>query len=330
MGEGENLGVSFQRGARQDFFSLSYSDPWFLDKPHHFGISAFDQATDYPDAVGFESARIGGTLAYGFRLDRFESISLLYAFTDIEEHQALLLAPDENGNVPLPIAQDITYTTSAIVPSYRYDSRDNPFDSFRGSRLNLMVNYSGGPFGGTINLIKPVLSATRFWPLSRTSTVSLNFEGGYIVPTQEDDCTHFLADLDSRNPDLMLCVPRSERFFAGGEYDVRGFDSYSLGPKEVINGREIIVGGYSKAVANVEFIKKLNDPLRLVLFADAGQAFAHDADFDFADLRYTAGAELRIFLPVFQFPLRFIYAVNLDEQPNDRFKAFQFSIGNTF
>ncbi|HEY0788536.1 MAG TPA: outer membrane protein assembly factor BamA, partial [Thermoanaerobaculia bacterium] len=113
MGEGENLGVSFQRGARQDFFSLSYSDPWFLDKPHSFGVSLFDQATDYPDSVGFESSRRGGTLAYGFRLDRFESVSFLYALSDVEEHQAFLLAPDENGNVPLPIAQDITYTTSA-------------------------------------------------------------------------------------------------------------------------------------------------------------------------------------------------------------------------
>ncbi|HSN69236.1 MAG TPA: outer membrane protein assembly factor BamA [Thermoanaerobaculia bacterium] len=330
MGEGENLGVSFQRGARQDFFSLSYSDPWFLDKPHSFGISIFDRTTDYPDSVGFESQGRGGTLSYGFRLDRFESVSFLYALSDVEEHQAFLLAPDENGNVPLPIAQDITYTTSAFVPSYRYDSRDNPYDSFRGSKMSVMLNYSGAPLGGTINMIKPVVNATRFFPLSRKSTVSLNVEGGYIFPTKEDDCTHLLADLDSRNPDLMLCVPRSERFYVGGEYSLRGFESYSLGPKEVINGREIVVGGYKYGVVNFEYITKLNDPLRLVLYADAGQSYGRDEAFDVSKLRYTAGAELRIFLPVFQFPLRFIYAVNLDEQPNDRFKTFQFSIGNTF
>ncbi len=330
MGEGENLGVSFQRGARQDYFSLSYSDPWFLDKPHQFGISLFDRSTDYPDSVGFSSQGRGGTLAYGFRLDRFESISFLYALSDVEEHQAFLLAPDENGNVPLPLAQDITYTTSAFVPSYRYDSRDNPFDSFRGSRINAVLNYSGGPLGGTINMIKPILTLGRFWPLSRKSTISLNFEGGYIIPTKDDGCIDNLADLDSRKPELMLCVPRSERFFAGGEYDIRGFESYSLGPKEIINGREIVVGGYKKAVVNFEYIAKLNDPLRFVLFGDAGQSFARDEDLDASKLRYSAGAELRIFLPVFQFPLRFIYAVNLDEQPNDRFKTFQFSIGNTF
>ena len=44
----------------------------------------------------------------------------------------------------------------------------------------------------------------------------------------------------------------------------------------------------------------------------------------------TAGGELRIFVPVFGAPLRFIYASNLDPLPDDRFESFQFSIGATF
>jgi outer membrane protein assembly factor BamA len=72
------------------------------------------------------------------------------------------------------------------------------------------------------------------------------------------------------------------------------------------------------------------EPLRLVLFADAGQAFGYKEDFDLGKLRYSVGTELRVFLPVFQFPLRFIYAWNPDPQPGDRFSAFKFSIGNTF
>jgi len=83
-------------------------------------------------------------------------------------------------------------------------------------------------------------------------------------------------------------------------------------------------------VFNVEYVYRVNDPLRLVMFADAGQAFDYNEDFDVAKLRYSAGAELRIFLPVFQFPLRFIYAFNPDKQEGDDFQTFQFSIGNTF
>jgi outer membrane protein assembly factor BamA len=39
---------------------------------------------------------------------------------------------------------------------------------------------------------------------------------------------------------------------------------------------------------------------------------------------------LRVFLPVFGAPLRFIYAKNLDALPQDSFENFQFSIGTSF
>ena len=67
-----------------------------------------------------------------------------------------------------------------------------------------------------------------------------------------------------------------------------------------------------------------------MLFADAGKAYGYRENLDFSSLRYALGAELRIFLPVFQFPLRFIYAFNPDKQQGDFFQGFQFTIGNTF
>ncbi|MGH9457270.1 MAG: outer membrane protein assembly factor BamA [Thermoanaerobaculia bacterium] len=330
LGEGENLSVSLLTGANREFFSLSYADPWFLDKPHSLGVSVYHQTTDYPESVGFQQTGTGGSLAYGFRLDRFESISFLYALSDVEEHQSFTLSPDPNGNVPLPIAQDITFTTSSFIPQYRFDSRDNPFDTFRGMKLNAAVTYTGGPLGGTVDLIKPMVTYTHFFPLSRRSSVSLNAEGGYIYSFNEDDCVHRFAELDPRDASVQLCVPRGERFFVGGEYSIRGFDSYSLGPREVVNNQELVVGGYKYGVVNLEHITKINDPLRFILFADAGQAYGYQEDFDLSKIRYSAGAELRIFLPVFQFPLRLIYAVNLDPQDGDEFQQVQFSIGNTF
>ena len=85
---------------------------------------------------------------------------------------------------------------------------------------------------------------------------------------------------------------------------------------------------------NFEYIYRVNDPIRLVLFADAGKAYGYQESIDFGKLRYSAGAELRLFLPVFQFPLRFIYAINVrpekDPLKEDEFEGFQFTIGNTF
>ncbi len=333
LGEGESFGVSYQRGRRQNFFSLSYADPWFLDRPHSFGVSIFDRETILPPSVGYESRGKGGSLSYGYRLDRFESVSFLYGLENRREHTEFSPQPDLEGNVPLAEIRDEKFTTSAFVPAYRYDSRDNPFDTFQGSKISASLSYSGGPLGGTINLLKPVVNLSKFHRLSRKSSVNFNVEAGQIFPQKDDDCVHSIGDLnfvDTLENNNRLCVPRSERFLVGGEQSIRGFEFGSLGPRERISGSTRPVGGYKYSVFNLEYVYKVNDPLRFVLFADGGNAFGFKEDWDFGKLRYSTGAELRIFLPVFQFPLRFIYAINPAAEDDDEFQAFQFSIGNTF
>jgi outer membrane protein insertion porin family len=333
LGEGENLGVSFQRGRRQNFFSLSYADPWFMDRPHSLGVSIFDRETTLPASIGYDSRGKGGSVAYGYRIDRFESVTFLYGLEDRTEHSEFVAEPDMEGNIPLPNISDEEFTTSAFVPQYRYDSRDNPFDTTRGRKFTAALSYSGGPLGGTINLFKPVLNFTQFRRISRKSSVSFNAEAGQIWLHQEDNCVKKFAELnfsDTIEQNNNICVPRSERFLVGGEQSIRGFEFGTLGPRETIAGFERAVGGHKYSVFNLEYVYRVNDPLRFVLWSDAGNAYADEDDWDLSQLRYTAGAELRIFLPVFQFPLRFIYAVNLDPRDGDDFKGFQFSIGNTF
>lgn len=329
LGEGENFGLSYQRGNRTNFFTLSYADPWFMDTPNSLGISVFNRQTTLPASFGYQQRGKGGTIAYGYRLGRFDSLGLVYGYERARTHYETTEAPDPLGNVPLPSITDFVYTTSSLNPSYRYDSRDNPFDTTRGARLSLSLGFSGGPLGGTINLLKPQLSATKFQRLSRKTSLSVNLEGGYIFPLKDEDCVHIYAERSATVPDL--CVPIGERFLVGGEFSVRGFQYGTLGPYENIPGQGIRpVGGYKYSVLNAEYIYRVNDPIRLVLFTDTGYAFGYKENFDLAKLRYTFGAEMRIFLPVFQFPLRFIYAFNPAPKDGDDFTGFQFTVGNTF
>lgn len=327
LGEGENFALGYQRGNRLNFFSLSYADPWFLDTPNSLGVSIYNRDTRYPARYGFNSTSRGGTVAYGYRLGRFDSISVLYGFERANTHYEFVSEPDPQGNVPIGAIADYTFTMSSIVPTYRYDSRDNPFDTMRGSRVQLGIGYAGGPIGGTIELLKPTLGYTKFFRLSRRTSFAINAEGGYIVPLS-DQCSHTYAEREETG--RTLCVPEVERFRVGGEYSVRGFELGTLGPFETFAGRSTPVDGYKYQVYNLEYIVKVNDPLRFVLFADAGKAYGYRENFDFGKLRYSAGAELRIFLPVFQFPLRFIYAFNPSPQKGDFFQGFQFTIGNTY
>ena len=330
MGEGENFSLGYQRGQRTNYFSIAYSDPWFLDTPNSLGISLYNRETILPRAFGYEQRGKGGTIAYGYRLRRFDSVSFVYGYERARSVYETVEAPDPNGNIPVPAISDLRFTTSSIVPSYRYDSRDNPFDTMRGSRFSASLGYAGGPLGGTIDMFKPTLAATKFFRLSRKSSFSMNVEGGYILPFgEDDDCAYKYEEL-SRDI-TQLCIPTAERFLVGGESSVRGFRYGTLGPYENYPNYGLRpAGGYSYHAYNFEYLYRLNDPLRLVLYGDAGRAYGYKEDFDFAKLRYSFGAELRVFLPVFQFPLRFIYAVNPSPEANDDFESFQFTIGNTF
>jgi outer membrane protein insertion porin family len=329
LGEGENLGVSFQRGNRQNFYSLSYADPWFMDTPNSFGVSLFNRNTDFPLSVGYQERSRGGSVAYGYRLHRFDSLSLVYGLEHVRTHEESNVQPDVNGNVPISDISDLTYTSSSIGPSYSFDSRDNPFDTTRGGRVNLGLSFSGGPLGGTIHAFRPTLAMTKFFKLSRKSAFSVNVDLGYLKPLDYGKGCALTYD-DYVDQNSKLCVPKGQRFFVGGEYSVRGFDYGTLGPTETFGGVQQIAGGYKQMFFNSEYIYRINDPLRLVFFADGGYAYGYRDNIDLKKLRYSTGAELRIFLPVFQFPIRFIYAINPASKPGDKFKTFNFTIGNTY
>ncbi len=327
LGEGENFSIGYQKGLRLNFFSLAYADPWFMDTPNSLGVSVYNRDTVYPAIYGYEARSRGGTVAYGYRLGRFDSFSFLYGLERSRTHYEYSPQPDEQGNVPVATVTDYTFLMSSIGPSYRYDSRDNPYDPMRGGRLSASLAYSGGAIGGTIHMLKPTIGATKFLRLSRRSSISLNGEAGYIFPLNKD-CSHTYAERDTTGK--ALCIPEVERFTAGGEFSVRGFQTGTLGPFETFAGRSGPVGGYSYHVYNGEYIFKINDPLRFVVWADAGMAYAYKQKFDFSKLRYSTGVEFRIFLPVFQFPLRFIYALNPQRKPGDYFQSFQFTIGSSY
>jgi outer membrane protein insertion porin family len=329
LGEGENLGLSFQRGSRQNFYSLSYADPWFMDTPNSLGVSLFNRDTNYPLNIGYQERAKGGSISYGYRLHRFDSISFVYGLQHVKTHEESNILPDVNGNVPISDISDLTYTESSVGPSYSFDSRDNPFDTTRGARFTAGMSFAGGPLGGTIHAIRPTLATTKYFKLSRRSSFSVNLDLGYLKPLDYGKgCALTYSDYIDQNS--KLCVPKGERFFVGGEYSVRGFAYGTLGPTETFENVSQIAGGYKQVFFNTEYVLKVNDPLRFVIFGDGGWAYGYLDKVDPHKLRYSTGMELRIFLPVFQFPIRFIYAINPAPKPGDQFKTFNFTIGNTY
>ena len=332
LGRGEQVGVSVQTGKLRDFFDLSYYVPWFLDRPQSIGIRAYDQSLQYgllSDQEQYLRNSKGAVLTYGRNFRLFQSASISYNNSRYNDETRIIAQDPAITGIPLPegvnpgdlLTQKILINNSSLRPAYVFDSRDNPFEPSRGRRLSVAVEYAGGFLSGDNYFIRPEVTFSIFQPVSNypTKTVlAFNAEAGLIDPFGG----HNLSSL--------------ERFFLGGENSIRGHRFRSIflrGP----NGEplrdpntQIILGGDKFAQFNLEYHFLLGGPFRVLLFADAGNVYGENQSFDLSNLRTTAGAELRVFLPVFGAPLRFIYAKNLDPLPQDSFEDFQFSIGTSF
>ncbi|HEV2852284.1 MAG TPA: outer membrane protein assembly factor BamA [Thermoanaerobaculia bacterium] len=330
LGRGEQVGVSVQTGKLRDFFDLSYFIPWFLDRPQSIGIRAYDQSLEYglvSSAERYLRDSKGAVLTYGRNFKLFQSASLSYNNSIYNDETRVLVAEPLPGQT-LPdgvkpgdlITQSLRINNSSLRPAYIFDSRDNPFEPTRGRRLSLAVEYAGGFLGGDNDFVRPEATFSIFQPVSNYPTktlVALNVEGGVINGFGKGQ----LSPL--------------ERFFLGGENSIRGHRFRSIFLRDdkgqpLRDAFNNVLGGDSYVQLNLEYHFLLGGPFRLLLFADAGNVFGGQQKFDLSNLRTTAGVELRVFLPVFGAPLRFIYAKNLDPLPQDSFEDFQFSIGTSF
>ncbi len=319
LGRGETLGASFQSGRTRDFFDLSYFVPWFLDRPQSIGMQIFSRQTDFGVLTGLEQLRKqeGGSITYGRSFGLFNSASMTYIRSNFEDRLTLQQI-NEDGTVE-NVSVRTEFTQSALRPVFSFNSVDSPFEPTRGQKMRLSVDYAGGFLGGSQSFVRPQLTYTRYQPVTKgrlKTVLGLNVEVTYISAFDDYQLNRF------------------DRLFLGGESSVRGFPFREISVRDE-NGDKIIDDGIERGgdkllQVNLEYHFLTGSPFRFILFADAGGVFDKGQNFDTNGLRYSAGAEIRVLLPLFGAPLRFIFAENLEPLPGDRFESLDFTIGASF
>ena len=84
-------------------------------------------------------------------------------------------------------------------------------------------------------------------------------------------------------------VPFWERFFLGGERNIRGYEIYTIGPRDASGTN---VGGMKQFVINAEYILHVggqDSPLYLIAFHDRGNAYARYGKVSWKDMYYVHG-----------------------------------------
>jgi len=125
-------------------------------------------------------------------------------------------------------------------------------------------------------------------------------------------------------------IPLSERFFAGGDSTLRGFERDGVGPRDVdpASGASRPAGGEALLLFNEELRFPIVSRLKGVVFYDAGNVYRRLAGADPFDLRHAIGAGLRLETPIG--PLRLEYGRKLDREPGESRSEVFFAIGSAF
>ena len=186
---------------------------------------------------------------------------------------------------------------------------NNPLDPLRGTILSGSLTWSSRVLGSsaTQQFIRMVGDISGFVPLTRSVVLAAHLRGGII----------FAPQINVSDSSIGNFVPPDQRFYAGGAYDVRGYDQNELGPVVYVVPADSIdptktpqftqtsvhvapIGGTRVAIGNVEL--RLPTPffagrLRAAVFVDAGVLSNADGPGP-APIRITPGAGLRYTSPI--------------------------------
>jgi outer membrane protein insertion porin family len=241
LGLGETLSLSTQLGTRTRDVTLGFTEPYFLDRPLQVGFTVFLQRFNYDQAreasvlaganliplynqlgtqnlLNYVSNSRGFTVFGTYPIRRsFARVGLSYGYT-VQNVRTLTDAAQQyyqyidflhiNGPNQLDGIK-----SSTLIPSYTYNSVNHPITPTAGKSLSLSMQFSGSFLGGNVNQIEPIIDAKYFRKgFAKNHVIGMHFLG------------RFLTGYGGKVANPL------NRFYMGGENDIRGFDIWGISP----------------------------------------------------------------------------------------------------
>ena len=268
LGRGEVLSFQLGAGNRQQSLQVSFQEPYFRDRPISVGFSLFASRYKFfgegtfltqnsaltesllfdPNAqITTDESNLFTQTTYGAtvfatsplsefffkkrRFTQFSRIGLTYQFsaTSIADPPV-----NESGNAELaiPVIYEIpNIITSRVTGTFVYDTREpspNGVDTLRGRQLSASFALAG--LGGDVRTYQPTISYSEFIPVRNKR--SRNAEV-FAYRLQAGTVGSFGIGDKIRNANSLSFiggVPIYERYYLGSEYDIRGYNTRSIGP----------------------------------------------------------------------------------------------------
>jgi len=316
MGTGRTVGLSFNANYWSQDYSFHYYNPFYTNTGVGRGLNFYYQNVNpqHLDVVTYRSERAGVDMGYNIPLNDKSSLQLGYGYQGLNIKSAGYVQQVQN-----------------FVSQY-----GNTFNQIRLSTGWNRNGYDQMPYPTTgVNQ-----QATLLLALPATSKSFSYYKASYQTRLYQPLVRGFiftaLGNVGFGNQFDGVGLPFYENYFAGGiaqPGQVRGYDSYSLGPQDSAGnamGANFLVNGSVGVILPYPLSR---DVVRTTLFTDAGNVYSYGAPVslggtDSGPIRYSAGVSVEWRSPFG--PLAFSLAKALNKQPLDREQWFQFSVSSGF
>ena len=307
FGSGKYVSAAINSGSVNKVYSLSYLDPYYTVDGVSQGFDAYRRRTDASRLVvgPYLTDAWGGGIKFGYPVGEKTTIS--WGLSGEKVHlETFANSPTQYSNFVNTFGNDYKY--GALTAGWAYDSRDSLIRPRDGNLSRVTSEFAGGD----LYYYRFGYLHQFFYPLTREYTLFLKADLGY-------------AHGYNNRP-----LPFFKNYYAGGPDTVRGYNSFSLGPRDATNAT---LGGNRKIVGSAEFQFPVpgaakEQALGLAWFVDAGQVYGTDQKVDLHELRYSTGLALSWHSPFG--PLRLSFGHPLKRKEGDDIQRLQFTFGTTF
>ncbi|MDX2269585.1 MAG: outer membrane protein assembly factor BamA [Bryobacter sp.] len=239
LGLGETLSLDTQLGDRIQSFTFGFTEPYFLDKPIQVGFTvnrqrfSYDQGREVSLFSGrnliplFEQIGTDNLLNYtsnGYGFTAYASTLLRRSFARV----GITYSYNNSSYTPLTTAARTQFEfinfqnidgpnqltgirQSSVIPNFSYNTIDHPITPTRGKSIYISTTIAG--LGGNTAFIEPTVDLKYF---------RSGFKKGHVIGMH--GLGRFISGYGGRT------APPFNRFYMGGENDIRGFDIWNISP----------------------------------------------------------------------------------------------------
>jgi outer membrane protein insertion porin family len=311
LGTGNMLAFQISSGSVNKIFSFTYVNPYWTSDGISRGFDFFrrDVNTASLDVAEYSTSSTGAGIRFGIPVTEYDTVQLGFTAERTDLNIDLATAPPRYLDFINQFG--VKTDTFRLNLGFARDTRDSLTWPLRGWLNEFSIEVGLPP--GDLTYYRANYQSQYFYTFDRWSwlTLMVNGELGY-------------ADGYDDKP-----LPFFKNFYAGGVGSVRGFETATLGPRD-INGD--VLGGDRRFVANFELLFPLpgykEKNVRLGVFTDVGNVWGPGQKIKAEDLRSSAGLAVAWDSPMG--PLRFSYAYPLKTDSIDKIERFQFQLGRIF